>query len=169
MSTLYDIANEYAEILSNCCNEDGLSEELIDKLENIDETFNEKANNVALVIEELKADCGKINNEIDRLNSRLAVKVKNLRRLEAYLKDKMIYIGKNKVETPIHTISIRKSVKTEVSDQFIDWAIENQKENFINKKVTYTPNRMLIREEIEKGNLECPYAQLVENQNLIIK
>lgn len=75
MSTLYDIANEYAEILSNCCNEDELSDELIDKLENIDETFNEKANNVALVIEELKADCGKINNEIDRLNNRLTVKV----------------------------------------------------------------------------------------------
>ena len=39
----------------------------------------------------------------------------------------------------------------------------------INKKVTYIPNRMLIKEEIEKGNLACPYAQLVENQNLVIK
>ena len=169
MSTLYDITNEYIEILMDCQNQEELSDELIDKLESINETFDEKANNVALVIEELKADCGKINNEIDRLNSRLTVKVKSLRKLEAYLRDKMVYVGKNKVETPIHTISIRKSVRTEVSDQFIDWAIENQKEDFINKKVTYTPNRMLIKEEIEKGSLNCPYAQLIENQNLIIK
>lgn len=169
MSTLYDITNEYIEILMDCQNQEELSDELIDKLESINETFDEKANNIALVIEELKADCEAINREINRLNNRFTAKVKNLRRLEAYLKDKMVYIGKNKVETPIHTISLRKSVKTEVSSKFIEWAIENKKEDFITKRVTYTPNKMLIKEEIENGNLNCPYVQIVENQNLIIK
>ena len=57
MSTLYEVTNEYMDILSDCQNQDELSEELISKLENIDSTFNEKANNVALVIGEIKADC----------------------------------------------------------------------------------------------------------------
>lgn len=169
MSTLYDITNEYAEILSDCCNEQELSEELINELENIDETFNEKAKNIALVIGELKADCEAIQSEAQRLKHRFEAKSKSIQRLETYLKDQMVFIGKNKIETPIHTISIRKSVKTEISDKFIDWAVENQKEDFISKKVTYTPDKKLIKEEIEKGHLDCPYAQLVENQNLIIK
>lgn len=169
MSTLYDITNEYAEILSNCCNEDELSEELINRLENIDETFNEKASNIALVIEELKSECEVIKNESKRLKFRLEARFKSIQRFKSYLKDKMIYIGKGKVETPIHTISIRKSTQTQISNKFIDWAIENKKEDFITKRVTYTPNKILIKEEIENGNLDCPYAQLIENQNLIIK
>lgn len=169
MSTLYEITNEYMDILTDCQNQDELSEELISRLENIESTFNEKANNIALVIGEIKADCETIQNEITRLKHRLEVKLKNIDKLENYLKNKMEFIGKNKIETPIHTISIRKSIKTEVSNEFIDWAIKNQKEDFITKKVTYTPNKILIKEEIENGNLDCPYAQIVENQNLIIK
>ena len=169
MSTLYEITNEYAEILTDCQNQNELSDELITRLENINETFSEKANNIALVIGELTSDCEAIENELERLKHRLEVKSKNIQKLENYLKGKMVYIGKNKIETPIHNISIRKSTQTKISDKFIGWAIENQKENFINKKITYTPDKKLIKEEIEKGNLDCPYAQLIENQNLIIK
>ena len=169
MSTLYEITTEYAEVLTDCQNQEELSDELITKLENINETFSEKANNIALVIGELKSDCEVIQIELERLKRRLEAKSKNIQKLEYYLKDKMIFIGKNKIETPIHTISIRKSTQTKISNKFVDWAIENQKEQFINKKVTYTPDKKLIKEEIEKGNLYCPYAQIVENQNLIIK
>lgn len=169
MSTLYEITNEYMDILSDCQNQDELSEELISKLENIDSTFNEKANNIALVIGEIKADCEIIQNEITRLKHRLEVKLKNIDKLENYLKNKMEFIGKNKIETPIHTIFIRKSTQIKISDKFIDWAMENQKERFITKRTIYTADKKLIKEEIEKGNLECPYARLIENQNLIIK
>lgn len=169
MSTLYEVTNEYMDILTDCQNQDELSEELISKLENIDSTFNEKANNVALVIGEIKADCETIQNEITRLKHRLEVKLKNIDKLENYLKNKMEFIGKNKIETPIHTIFIRKSTQTKISDKFIDWAMENQKERFITKKTIYTADKKLIKEEIEKGSLECPYVRLIENQNLIIK
>lgn len=91
------------DILTDCQNQDELSDELISRLENIDSTFNEKANNIALVIGEIKADCETIQNEITRLKHRLEVKLKNIDKLENYLKNKMEFIEKNKIETPIHT------------------------------------------------------------------
>ncbi len=169
LNTLYDITNEYIEILNCCYMEETLSEELVEKLENIDETFNEKAKNISLVISELKAECKLINEEIERLKGRFETKIKNSQYLESYLKDKMIILNKSRIETPLNTISLRKSIKTEVTDNFIKWAIENHKESFLSKKLTYTPNKKLLKEEIEKGNLDCPYVEIVEHQNLIIK
>lgn len=82
----------------------------------------------------------------------------------------MVYIGKNKVETPIHNISIRKSVKTEVSDQFIDWAIENQKEDFIMgrdpvelaKRAKYKPPAMRVRDDCYTKKSPFHYNEVVQ-------
>ena len=78
MSTLYEITTEYAEVLTDCQNQEELSDELITKLENINETFSEKANNIALVIGELKSDCEVIQIELERLKRRLETKSKNI-------------------------------------------------------------------------------------------
>lgn len=169
MDTLYDITNEYIDILNSVSDEEMIPDELINSLESIDNSFNEKAKNVAMVIGELKIQCGVINNEIERLNDRLKTKVKNLKNLENYLKDRMLCIGKTKIETPMNTISVRNSIRTEIDDEFIGWALENKKEKFLNKKEFYTANKNLIKEQIETGKLNCPYARITQNQNLIIK
>ena len=168
METLYNITNEYLDILNDCYSEEVIPEDLYQRLEQINESFKDKVQNTTLVIKRLQSECELIKEEINRLTNRMYIKFKNLKNLETYLKNNMIVLGTNKVETPLHTVSIRKSIKTEVYNGFIEWAKENNHENFINEKTIYMPNKKLIKEEIEKGNLECPYARLVENQNLLI-
>lgn len=169
MNTLYNITNEYLDILNDCYSEEIVSDELYQKLEEIKESFKDKIQNTTLIIEKLKSDCELIKEEINRLSNKILIKSKNIKKLETYLKNNMALADITKVETPLYSVSIRKSVKTEVSNEFINWAKENKRENFISKKVTYLPDKKLIKEEIEKGNLKCPYARLVENQSLIIK
>lgn len=43
MSTLYDITNEYIDILNSCYDKEELSDEIAEKLENINESFEQKA------------------------------------------------------------------------------------------------------------------------------
>lgn len=169
MATLYDITNDYIDILNSCNSEEMPFDEIIDKLENIDETFNEKAENISLMIKELRADCTAISEEIGRLNKRLSTRYKSLKNLQNYLKERMITIGKSKIETPIQTISIRKSIKTEISEGFIDWALKNHKNNLIKSVITYKSDKKIIKEQLKNGMLDCPYAKLKENHTLCIR
>lgn len=167
MESLYEIANEYLEILNYCESED--AESLSEKIEALQSKFDDKAKNIAYIIGTLKNDCKTIKEEIERLSVRLERKNKNLLKLQEYLKGQMIIVGKPKVETPTHTLYIKNTVKTEVDDEFIGWAIENKKRAYLEEKTSYKPIKKLIKEEIEKGNLDCDYARLVQSQSLIIK
>lgn len=167
MSTLYDIAIDYTKALDNF-DEEQPQQELFEKLDKIESEFNEKAKNIAFIISELKEQCGAISYEIQRLSNRKQKKEKTIARLEEYLTKEMEYTGKNKIETPTHTISIRNSTKTEITEDFVNWALDNHKECYLNKKVSFTPAKQLIKEHIKNNELNCPYARLVENKNLLI-
>lgn len=167
MSTLYDIAVDYTKALDSL-DEERPQQELFEKLDKINNEFNEKAKNIAFLISELKEQCGTISYEIQRLSNRKAKKEKTIEKLEEYLKKEMEFTGKNKIETPTHTIAIKNSVKTEVTDGFINWALDNHKDQYLNKKISFTPVKQLIKEDIKNHSLDCPYAKLVENKNLLI-
>ena len=167
MSTLYDIALDYTKALDSL-DEEKPQQELFDRLDRINNEFDEKAKNIAFLISELKEQCQTINYEVKRLSNRKAKKEKTIERLEEYLKREMEFTGKNKIETPTHTIAIRNSVKTEISDDFVNWALDNHKDYYLNKKVSYLPVKQLIKEHIKNKELNCPYAKLVENKNLTI-
>lgn len=167
MSTLYEIAIDYTKALDRF-DEEEKQEELFERLNKIGDEFKEKVKNIAFLVTEMKEQCGSIEYEINRLKDRLNKKRKTIERLKEYVKGQMMYIGKEEVETPTHTIKIRRSQRTEVSENFIEWAIENQKERYLNKKISYTPNKEKIKEAIEKEELRSPYAKIVEQKNLII-
>lgn len=167
MSTLYDIALDYTKALDGL-DEEKPQQELFERLDKINNEFNEKAKNIAFLVSELQEQCDVISYEIQRLSNRKAKKEKTIQRLKEYLAKEMEFTGKNKIETPTHTIAIKNSLKTEVSDDFINGALDNHKDQYLNKKVSFTPVKQLIKEDIKNHSLDCPYAKLVENKNLLI-
>lgn len=170
MSTLYDISADYVQISDMLGETDSEQEieQLSDKLNAIDVDFNDKVKNIVYMISEIKEQCSSIGSELKRLADRKQRKEKIIEKLQDYVKKEMEYVGKDKVETPTHTIKVRKSTKTEIEPMFIEWAINSGKSDYLNKKVSYIPNKKLIKEDIENHNLECPYARLVNNTNLLI-
>lgn len=168
MDTLYDLANEYTDIVY-ALEQDSPDEDIINKLENINEQFEHKAVNIAVIINKLEEDNNIIQKEIDRLQKRSLSKLNCIERLKKYLKDNMVLCRKSRIESPTHTLSLRTYYKTNVSEEFIKWAISNNKEYLITTKTTYTPNKKIIKDELESGELNCPFTQIEETQNILIK
>ena len=168
MESLYNIANEYHCLLDQFENEETESK-LFEKLEEINDKFDNKIKNITFLISELEEESGIIQFELQRLDRRLSKKRKTIAKLKEYVKSQMEFAGKDKIETPTHTITIKNSFKTEVTDDFIQWALDNNHEDYLEKKVSYQPNKKLIKNDIEGNKLNCPYAKIIKNKNLIIK
>lgn len=168
-TALYDLSNEFNSIMYVLENDEIQDDDLIEQLENVNEAFDTKANNIAIMVSTLNNECQTIKAEIDRLKKRQQARENSIDKLKEYLKNNMLFCGKSKISSPTHTISIRKSSRTEVDDKFIDWAKENNKQNLFTEKITYSPDKKLIKEEIESGELSCPYVKISEHQSVVIK
>lgn len=169
METLREISNDYKYIMQYAFEAEEITDEVFEKIKQIDSKFEEKAENIAYIIEELKYKCGVVNQEIDRLTERLVKWSNNIKRLQDYVKNEMVYIGKEKIETPMYTIKIRKSVQTQTDDNFISEAQEKHLNNLIRvipEKIE--PDKQAIKEYLTEGN-DLEHAYIVEKQNLSIK
>lgn len=168
---LYELSDEFNSIMYVLENdEDFIAESLTEQLENVNEDFNTKAMNIAIMVNTLDEECHTIKSEIERLKKRQQSRENSINRMKEYLKDNMIFCGKNKISSPTHTISIRSNKKTDVSDEFIEWAKTHDKQNLYTEKTTYSPDKKLIKEAIETGALrDCPYAKITETQSVVIK
>ncbi|MDE7425360.1 MAG: siphovirus Gp157 family protein [Lachnospiraceae bacterium] len=168
---LYNLSNEFQNLLYVIESQEDESPDgdIISQLEEINEEFDKKASNIAIMINTIQSECDTIKAEIDRLKKRCQSRENQVERLKNYLKDNMMFCGKHKISSPTHTISIRNNYRTDVSDEFIDWAIEHDKNNLLITKTTCSPDKKLIKEEIESGNLDCPYVKITESQSVVIK
>ena len=87
----------------------------------------------------------------------------------SYMKNEMMFVGKEKIETPIYTIKVRRSEQTEIDDEFIDEAKEknlNELIRVVPEKIE--PDKKAIKEYINSGH-ELTHARIIEKQNLNIK
>lgn len=169
METLREISSDYRYIMDNALGEEKISDEVFEKFKYIDAKFEEKAENIAYIVEELKMKCAVVNKEIDRLTERLVRWNKNIKALQEYVKNEMVYIGKDKIETPIYTIKVRKSEQTEIDDEFIEEAKEKNLSNLIRvvpEKIE--PDKKAIKDYINSGH-ELKHARIIEKQNLSIR
>lgn len=169
METLREISSDYRYIMDNALGEEEISDEVFEKFKYIDAKFEEKAENIAYIVEELKMKCAVVNKEIDRLTERLVRWNKNIKALQEYVKNEMVYIGKDKIETPIYTIKVRKSEQTEIDDEFINEAKEKHLNNLVRvipEKIE--PDKKAIKDYINSGH-ELNHARIIEKQNLSIR
>lgn len=165
---LYDIANDYLELLQAIENDELPVEAVADTLEAIKGELDEKADNIGCLLKSIEADITAIKTEEQRLAERRKTKEKAYDRLKQYLSDTLQGLGIGKVETARNVITFRKSEVAEVNESaFLEWAKANRVD-LITVKVTESANKTEIKKELKAGT-EIPGAVLVTKNNLQLK
>ena len=165
MSTLYELENEYMQLLLMAEDEELDPECLKDTIEAIEGEIEVKADGYAKVIRQLEADMAAVQAEKDRLAGRQKTIENNIKRLKESLQGAMELTGKEKFKTNLFSFGIQNNPASVVMDEPY---IENVPEEYL----TYpepTINRKKIAEDIKNGiNLEG-LAHLEQTRGLRIR
>lgn len=166
---LYEISDQYAALMDMA--DDIPADALADTLESIQADFDEKAINVALVIQNLKSDENQLKEEIDRLTvKKKAIKARQ-DRLREYLLTNMQAIKKINVKSPLINITLKRTpAKIDKSEdwesRFVNWAQENKRDDLL---FFYDPepDTKAIMRALDNGE-DIP-AKLVSGETVMIK
>lgn len=163
--TLYEINSQIDQLVEELFNsvdeETGeVSAELTEALDQLNLAKEEKLENIACFIKNLKAESAAIDEEIKTLKARLDAKENKIERMKEYL---AYCMGDElKFETAKVSLSFRKSKAVEITDE------ENIPEAYIVIKTTSRVDKVAIKHAIDKGE-EVPGASLVDHKSLQIK
>lgn len=115
---LYDIAQEYNQLLQMVDAGELSADDIKDTLESISAEFDVKARNCIMVVRQLESDSDGIAKEIDRLKS-LQKSIDNSQsNLVDYVKSGMLSVGKDKLDLGIFKLTLRAATKAvEVTDE----------------------------------------------------
>lgn len=119
MAKLYEIKNEFNELLL-MADEQGLSlDDIKDTMDGIEFEFEEKADSTAKMIRTLIANADAVKTEEDRLADRENALRNSADNLKKYLEAMMLEVDKKKFKTKLFSFNIQKnapSVKVEVEE-----------------------------------------------------
>ncbi len=167
MASIYEINKEIESVLENAIDlETGeITEEAIQRLNELQLAKDTKVENVALWHKNLIAESKAIADEIKALQDRKKSIEKKLEWQERYLE---WALNGQKYESPKVAITYRKSTAVEIPD--MDEFIRDYKGNpdLVTIKVDYAPNKTNIKALLKDGH-EIEGAWLVERQNMQIK
>jgi uncharacterized membrane protein YheB (UPF0754 family) len=164
----YDIKSEFYAILELLENEEFDQEtgELIDNSEAIQQLLNEieaerdtKANNIAYLIKEAKDTENALKAEIDRLNQRKKMFIREQESLKQLLD---FLLNGEKLKTDKFTFSYRNSLSVKILDKDLIPA------EYLNVKEVFTPDKNKIKEALP--NFEnVTGAEIEVKKSLIVK
>jgi len=159
---LYELTNAYQNIADII--DLGLPEEEIAKVvETLEGAIEEKAGNIAMLIQNIDADITALKAEEDRLNGRRKALDNRRNWLKFYLEDSFKKAGLDKVKTATHTIALQNN---------------NPSVNIINLELVpkdyqrhideWQPDKKLILEAIKSGQA-VPGAEIQQTQSIRIR
>lgn len=123
-----------------------------------------KIEGMGKMIAMLEGDAESLEHEITRLKKRLESRDNRIAKIKSYLKQQMIFMGKQKVSTPTFTVSIRNNPPAlRITDESLIPA----------SYMTIIPeskelNKSAIKESLKQGK-EVPGAELTQGNSLVIK
>ena len=135
---------------------------LLERLNAIQESFEVKAQNCALVCLELRDRKEAIKCEIERLQGLLKRAEKGEEWLRGYLSEAMTSTGYETIDGARVSISFRSSEETVIDN------MDELPKEFIKEKVTYAPDKTAIKQAIKAGK-EVNGAHIEKKKNLQIK
>lgn len=106
MSSLYELTEAYDTVLEMLYDPEVDEQTVIDTLDGIEGEIEEKADNYAKLIRELKADADKLAEEERRIAARRKSLESRADRLKRNLQANLEFIGKTKFKTALFTFSI---------------------------------------------------------------
>lgn len=122
-----------------------------------------KIENAALLYKNLKAEAEAIKAEEKALAERRKRAEANAERVKGYVESAL---NGEKYKTAKVAVSYRKSTFVEIEDGFIGWAAHNH--DSLLRYAAPEPNKSAIAQYLTDGG-ECPYAQIIERNNMSIR
>lgn len=160
---LYELTNEYELMgieLEDC---DEISEDIIDKIRDIEGEIQCKAINIARVLENWRVEENAIEKAIFNMKERLDKLYDKREKLEKYLQENMEKSAISYIGCPEFIIRLKKCPP---SVRILDASAIS--ERYKSKKEIVTVNKMKIKEELQSG-MTVSGAELVQNNRLEIK
>lgn len=164
MAKLYEIKNEFNELLL-MADEQGLSlDDIKDTMDGIEFEFEEKADSTAKMIKTLIADADSVKSEKDRLAKRETALRNSADNLKKYLETMMLEVKKKKFKTTLFSFNIQKNPKT----------VKVEVEELLHKKYLIKQpdkvNRKQLLDDLKAGVLEeNENMRLVQTESLRIR
>lgn len=157
MSTLFELTNEYQELLSMMEDPEIDPEILQDTMEAIQGEIEIKADNYCVVIKELEAEAGKWKAEKERA-AKLELSINNnIKRMKENLLSSMQAAGKKKLPTEHFNLSVAKNGG--IQPMYITPEIADIPEDYLIRKPE--PDKEKIRKELSEGK-QLGFAHLEE-------
>ena len=166
---LYEISENYRAFILAIESGEIPEEAICDTLDSIEEVFDQKADNIACLIKELRLDAQGIKEEADHLYARYKKKQSRAERLAKYLQSNMHAIGKKTIETTRNKISIKKntaSCRIVDEDVLIGYLQMHQMMDCLKREITIRKHELLMR---LKDGEEIPGAELEIGERIEIK
>lgn len=159
MGTLYDLTNQYRNLLELAEEVDATT--FHDTLEALQDSINDKAENISFVLQEIKGHIEILRNEEKRLKERRMTLEKRYDHLKYYLQNEMEGLGIDKVKSAHFNISLRTNPpKLSVLDE------ETIPDSyFITKRQL---DKKTLKDAIKNGE-EIEGVSLVQERGLSIK
>jgi septal ring factor EnvC (AmiA/AmiB activator) len=117
MATIYELQEEFQQLLSMA--EEGNIEQRVinDTLESLSFEFDGKAEGYGKVIKELEATVDAVEKEIKRLSEKKSTIKNNIARIKKNLENAMIATDRRKIKTALFSFSIQKNpARLKISD-----------------------------------------------------
>lgn len=163
MKSLYKLTEDALAIRDAIIQNEGeLTPELEEALIINQQDLEQKSANYALVIKDIASQEQIIDEAIKELQERKSKRQKTRIALMERIGDAMQEYGVTKVETPLVTLSFRKSTTVDIENEdLID-------EEYIVSKLVRRPDKTLIKKAIKEGK-DVQGVVVTEHQNLQIK
>lgn len=163
--TLYELSEQYSQLLEAIENGEIPEEAIADTLEGLTGDFDEKADNIACIIKNELAIADRIKYESDQMYERMSTHKNRAKFLKEYLSQQMQRAGRKKIETARNCISFRPSTRT-VIDNENDFVREYP--DYCKQDITYKIDKTAIAAALKSGQ-EINGAHLEQRQNIQIK
>lgn len=164
MSTLYELTEEYTQLLDLLEDPDLDPEVLADTMEGISGEIEVKADGYAKVIAQLTSSVEGIKAEIDRLQKRKTTLENNIKYVKSTLQFAMETTGKTKFKTDLFSFSVQKNPASVVIDEPY---LENIPDKYL---IPQDPkiDKAKIKEDLKAG-IDIGIAHLEQSQSLRIR
>lgn len=141
-----------------------------DTLDGIEEAFEDKAVNIAVIVKSLRAEAEQLKAEKLRLAKRQTQKERAAERLEQYLLNSMQAIGRDKIDKPQAVIRVKKNPESTVIDNeksFIEWAEANGYNDLL-KYEQPTVRKTKVKGLLQRS-VDLPFVHLERKTKIDIK
>ena len=151
---LYEIASQLTEILLYAEENNISSSEFEEQIKLLEMAADEKIDNVASVIKNIRAESNAIKAEVSTLQERMKKKTQEADKLSNYLLTYMVQLGMKKFESSRNLIKIKKNPPSvKIDDNFLAWAMENGQEYITTPEPVTVPNKSVIKDEIGRAHV----------------